>query len=409
MYHKSCYVQRRRETGRAELTPETEDYSISPKKTRSVTQLSFDVSLCVFCQVKSSKAKGSLIAFCTDRAQASVDAAILNSTDMVMKGRLAGVDLTAYEVKYHKPCYLAFLRTSPVHAGRNPQESNETPRTHQQDAFQLTYNHFKRQWNSGQAVSVHTVAEYCNNLLDVKRESRSITRSITSRYPHDIQLIDLGPSEKLLVSKKFTLLELINKVREQEQCVRKLEDTRIQSVAEDILEDIKLKWHPVDSFNITQESISGLIPQSLQNFIDGLSESGKLCRKQSIALDIIALCLKRIPPTHLTLANSIKHLTGSKELIEQLNAMGHCCSYTELMRFETAAAETEIAYGKEHGVVIPPIIQEADKGFLQASADNDDFQEETIDGRNTTHGTTMVLIQHVGDFNPTFKRTERRR
>ena len=98
MYHKSCYVQRRRETGRAELTPETEDYSISPKKTRSVTQLSFDVSLCVFCQVKSSKAKGSLIAFCTDRAQASVDAAIFNSTDMVMKGRLAGVDLTASEV-----------------------------------------------------------------------------------------------------------------------------------------------------------------------------------------------------------------------------------------------------------------------------------------------------------------------
>ena len=120
-------MQRLRESGRAELAAEAEDYSISPKKTRSVTQLSFDVSLCVFCQVKSSKAKGKLMAFCTDRAQESIEAALLNSTDMVIKGRLAGVDLTANEVKYHKPCYLAFLRTSPAHTGRSIQTTNETP------------------------------------------------------------------------------------------------------------------------------------------------------------------------------------------------------------------------------------------------------------------------------------------
>ena len=93
--------------------------------------------------MKSSKAKGKLMAFCSDRAQESIEAALLNSTDMVIKGRLAGVDLTANEVKYHKPCYLAFLRTSPAHTGRSIQTTNETPRTNRPDAFELTYNHFK--------------------------------------------------------------------------------------------------------------------------------------------------------------------------------------------------------------------------------------------------------------------------
>ena len=36
-------------------------------------------------------------------------------------------------------------------------------------------------------------------------------------------------------------------------------------------------------------------------------------------------------------------------------------------------------------------------GFLQAAADNIDFLEETIDGKNTTHATSAVFYQIKGD------------
>lgn len=37
-------------------------------------------------------------------------------------------------------------------------------------------------------------------------------------------------------------------------------------------------------------------------------------------------------------------------------------------------------------------------GFIQAAADNDDFQEDTLDGKRTTHATSMVLYQYRSDL-----------
>ena len=394
-YHRSCYKKGKRVV-RLDDDHEQPSTSFSPKKTRSVVQLTFDNKLCVFCQATGKKE--SLALFCTDKAQKTVGQAIAKTTNHTIKGRLEGVDLTAAEVKYHKKCYSSFLKNIPSGVADNKSE-RDGPIS---DGLTECFIHFREVWENGKAVTADMLADYYNSRHPV-REKRNLLQSFTTRYSQEIMMLDVSCKEKLLVSKRFSLLDLINAVRDEKENVTD-NGSIVTSAAKALAKDIKECWQPIEGFTITQESISKVIPESLLDFLNAISSEGSSSKKKSIALDIIGLCLRRVPPTHVTLASSVKHLTGSKELISQLCAMGHSCSYTELLRLETAAAKGEMEYAKEHGVVIPPIIQPAERGLLQAAADNDDFMEETIDGKNTTHGTTMVLLQHLGAFAPTLTR-----
>ena len=64
-----------------------------------------------------------------------------------------------------------------------------------------------------------------------------------------------------------------------------------------------------------------------------------------------------------------------------------------VLRFETIAALTELQIASENGVIIPSNIEEGDRRFIQAAASNDDFCEDSKDGKKTTHANTMVLYQ----------------
>ena len=73
------------------------------------------------------------------------------------------------------------------------------------------------------------------------------------------------------------------------------------------------------------------------------------------------------------------HLYGSKFLIETLNSMGFCSSYTEIQRFETSAAscrgtDLDLSNGQ----------------FVQYVADNVDHNIGTLDGHNTFHGMGII-------------------
>ncbi|CAB4006598.1 Hypothetical predicted protein, partial [Paramuricea clavata] len=72
--------------------------------------------------------------------------------------------------------------------------------------------------------------------------------------------------------------------------------------------------------------------------------------------------------------------------------MGHCCSYEQTEIVETALADETIARSELNGgVIIPSNISPGVFGHM--AADNNDFNKETIDGKNTTHVTTFVAFQ----------------
>jgi hypothetical protein len=45
-------------------------------------------------------------------------------------------------------------------------------------------------------------------------------------------------------------------------------------------------------------------------------------------------------PKHISLAMTVNHLTGSKQIVTLLNRLGHTISYDELQCIDTALAET---------------------------------------------------------------------
>lgn len=164
---------------------------------------------------------------------------------------------------------------------------------------------------------------------------------------------------------------------------------------------------PLDSRDITIESTRKLIPDCLywlvRVLITGESDDENRPREcsnvsdehqiLSICQDIIHCCTNgRIKlPKHTSLAITVHHLTSSKHLITLLNKMGHCCSYDEMRAVDTSAAMEVLAKTEEFGTVIPSNISPSI--FLQLAADNNDINEETLDGKNTTHATTMVVYQ----------------
>ncbi|KAK3742019.1 hypothetical protein QZH41_003957 [Actinostola sp. cb2023] len=74
---------------------------------------------------------------------------------------------------------------------------------------------------------------------------------------------------------------------------------------------------------------------------------------------------------------SVHHSTGSKQIATLLNRMGYCSSYDELKSVDTSLASEVLAKSEEYGTVLLSNISLG--SFVQIAADNNDFNEETLD------------------------------
>ena len=76
--------------------------------------------------------------------------------------------------------------------------------------------------------------------------------------------------------------------------------------------------------------------------------------------------------------------------------MGHCASYDTVEMIDTALAREILAKSEIDGVAIPSNI--TPDSFIQFAADNNAINEETLDGKQTTHATTLDVYQkgHFG-------------
>ena len=74
-----------------------------------------------------------------------------------------------------------------------------------------------------------------------------------------------------------------------------------------------------------------------------------------------------------------------------LNRMGNSSSYDEVESVDTSLAVEILAKSEQNQVVLPLNISPG--VFLQAAADNNAINDETLDGKNTTHATTLAVFQ----------------
>lgn len=158
----------------------------------------------------------------------------------------------------------------------------------------------------------------------------------------------------------------------------------------------KLSW-PLTSTSINSNEFENSVPMELINFITGLVELNSTvsmtvsdrAKAISVCQDLVNLMSRNqlTSPKALALGLTVKHLTGSKELITILHRLGHCASYDSIRTYETSLAHHLIS--NQHR--IPEFF--AHGSLIVMVWDNIDFLEETKSGHGTTHHTNGILIQ----------------
>ena len=160
-------------------------------------------------------------------------------------------------------------------------------------------------------------------------------------------------------------------------------------------------WPPTED-DISSSVVSDIVPSCLFNLIAwsagvsdevsgekvNVSESQEL-KINSICQDIISLSSggRKKMPKQVALSMTIRHQTGDKSLINTLNALGHCMSHTFTLSHDTALSQQQLLYRS----IIPPGIQP--KKFTIVVFDNNDFGEQTLSGKGTSHNTNGIIIQ----------------
>ena len=96
-------------------------------------------------------------------------------------------------------------------------------------------------------------------------------------------------------------------------------------------------------------------------------------------------------PKHLLLSMTLRHLTGSAEIITLINRYGHCMSYSQVLELENAMG----IQVQQQNNILPTNISIQGNKFSHFCWDNFDINEETPSGAGTTHSTHGIIIQEI--------------
>lgn len=164
--------------------------------------------------------------------------------------------------------------------------------------------------------------------------------------------------------------------------------------------------HPPCSSDLTIEKAQDCIPPELFHLISIISnQSGDLphdihaysdndlaaCNSKkvlSICQDIMGLQGKTTPKA-IGLGTTLRHVTGSKYILNLLNGLGHTPSYDTVLRVETSLAYQQ-QQNQESGNLPAGFRREV---FTTLVYDNIDFLEETLSGAGTSHYTNGIMFQ----------------
>ena len=95
-------------------------------------------------------------------------------------------------------------------------------------------------------------------------------------------------------------------------------------------------------------------------------------------------------PKHIAFGMAVRHLSGSAQLVGLLNGFGYSVSHSFILEHDTALAQQEIERGS---IALPSCIQTGIHTTLVW--DNNDFGEETLSGKGTTHNTSTHNVSYL--------------
>lgn len=435
--HNLKFVQRRKSAS-STVPSEASDVSDSAKQpeaettrvSRSQTSPT-DWSKCIFCKNRTHKKVKVMVNARTFEAGTTIENAAKDQGDEEMLRLLRGVkDLVAAEAKYHKACYSSYVSKSNLKFTEGKKEDSFA------SAFAELAEQITTDLMTGKAFDMAVLLKKYHDLLKTKgvKETTYTAQRLKNRMIHHFgeaivfhQQYRRNKSE-LVYSSSISLQDIINAAyqkaasattdetihppeapAEENEKIRLLYRTAALIKAE-IKECQGIPVRPPDINDLTLASSKARIPESLYWMLRWIIETPQKegeeefrspeCsnladerRVVMIAQDVVHCTSHGLikMPKHVSLAMAVRHLTGSKQLVTMLNRMGHCSSYDDVEAIDTSLAKEVLAQSDLSGIVVPSNIVPG--GFVQAAADNNDLNEETLDGKTTTHATTLVLYQ----------------
>ena len=417
------------------------DTDVSASRSSRSRVVPVDWSLYLFCQKKKHKSCRELLNVRSFDACQSIRhaAEIRNDENMLLK--IHGIDLIAAEAKYHKACRSKYVSKSNLQYQERKEDNSEGDLYTK--AFEKMVVDIQSGIAAGKAYDMTSLLSWYQSLLlecgiETGKSYRSerLKNRLKLHFENNIVFHKQPDPSKpeIVYSSKISFQDVINNASSMSVESSRAEGDfkaaetdsgheqtvtlyhALQIIKSDIKNCDGIKVQPLDKEDLCLSKAKEVIPESLYSLlcwvisnpskIQGDDSAVPKCLNEAderriimIAQDVVhSVTHGRVKtPKHVALGISVRHITGSKQVITLLNRMGHCPSYEEIEAVDTGLAREILASKESCGVVIPSNISPG--AFVQAACDNNDVSEETLDGKNTTHATTLVLYQ-ADQFGP---------
>ena len=372
----------------------------------------FPADRCLFCNKETiavKRVKYSLVTCRTEIAEASIKSAALEKGDEEILRKVRDQDLIAREARYHNCCRREYTRSRTRHTTHKDSESAQSLSAHN-DALQYIFNYIQEHiLVEGKVERLSMLRErYLKFLLE--KHPRFYNESYKTYKLKDKLCKHFG--NKLSFWQPRKKAELVYAADIEGEAVeaafelaasdeRRLIETAMiirRVIKESRLESEPMPWPPSAAWLLSGERRP---PDILLTFliyiIIGKPVKHASGRSQRYGLSFAEdLCYAVtngdwVMPKHLTLPMTVRHLTGSAEVITILNRYGHGQSYTRTLELETAMCNSVTSSDS----VLPRSISRDNNAVLHLCYDNFDLDEETPSGSGTTHSTHGIVIQEV--------------
>lgn len=312
--------------------------------------------------------------------------------------RIENVNLVHAQARYHKDCYLGVLLPKRNLKRGRPECTDVT------SAMEIIYDVINENEDSQ-----FSIKELKSLLTDYIPDDRTIIKKLNDKFEGRIFITPQPGKSSIVTLKDSADHILIDSWYHQKNDDQQSEQLRVVKAAADIIrEDIRTKSYDKDSYPSPNNFLKNAkedVPDSLNIFLKTLA--GPRSENESVKRKLLAIAHAIIhvlrPKTFLScillaLSATLKKNFGSKMLINILNKLGFCASYTETNVFEVSAVNFDECINNESSELVQFIF------------DNADANMNTIDGHNTFHAMGGIecrtpMPKHLVDEN--IPRTEK--
>lgn len=345
----------------------------------------------------------------TETAGLSIIQAAEAKADEKLLCELKDVDFIAREVHYHNHCRKEYTR----HPDRRPHAAPESESLAQQkahkEAFELLKNYVQESiivgGNVERMAMLHEryllfMTEHSPQFYNENYKTDKLKEKLKKHFGNRISFWQPNYRSELVYSSWIQPGQAVEAAFEAASSeMRRIQEAAIilrRHVQQTYENSPTMPWPPSAEFLASDETKA---PNLLCEFLSYVT-SGKPLNvandkvKRTVNSYAQDLCYsitngKWKMSKHLSLGMTIRHLTGSAELVTLLNRYGHCVSYSHLLELETAMCNKI----KCNDQLLPSNISTTGNIVSHLCWDNFDLNEETPSGSGTTHSTHGIMIQ----------------